>query len=50
MVRGITCLVGTAITQLLLLKANELINKSKVHNRTNAHRRKMLMEEGSVPS
>lgn len=42
MVRAVTCLVGTAITQLLLVnKANELINKRIIYNRLNAHRRKI---------
>lgn len=40
-VRGVTRLLGTAITQLLLLnKANELINKRRIYY-LNAHRRKI---------
>lgn len=41
MARGVTCLGGTAITQLFSLnKANELINKSRMYY-LNAHRRKI---------
>lgn len=41
MVRGVTRLVGIAITQLLLLKkANELINKRRIYY-LNAYRRKI---------
>jgi len=41
MARGITCLVGTAIAQLLLLiKAYELINKRRIYC-ISAHRREI---------